>query len=278
MKLVRTLGTAAFIVLAALALGGWASVEAQTGVDYDADDDGLIEISYLEQLDALRWDPQGWGNGYGDAEAYESAFPNAAFDMGCPAPDYCKGYELTRSLDFTSAESYATETVNTNWTDGDGWTPIGGSDKWTENFDGVFEGNGHTIANLFIDRDDRGVGLFGETGYSSDIRGISLTSVDVTAGGRVVGALVGRSNGRISGSYATGSVSGTERVGVLLGENAGEMSETHAGGRSVGRQGCGWSGRIQRWAYRQKLRNERCVSKHVWCWWTVRRQFRSDIR
>ena len=127
MKIVQTLVIAAVVAWVALALGGWASVEAQAGVDYDTDDDGLIEITYLEQLDAIRWDPQGWGDGFGDVEAYKSAFPNAAFDMGCPEPDYCKGYELARSLDFMSAVSFATETVNTNWTDGNGWTPIGGS-------------------------------------------------------------------------------------------------------------------------------------------------------
>ena len=30
-------------------------VGAQSPVDYDADDDGLIEIEWLEQLDAMRW-------------------------------------------------------------------------------------------------------------------------------------------------------------------------------------------------------------------------------
>ena len=237
MKIMRALSIAAVIAWAALALGGGASAEAQTGIDYDADDDGLIEISYLEQLDALRWDPQGWGEGFDDVEAYKLAFPNAAFDMGCPEPDYCRGYELTRSLDFTTAESYAAETMNTSWIDGDGWTPIGES-EWTENFNGVFEGNGHTIANLFIESDENGVGLFGETGEWSDIRGIGLTSVDVT-GSNFVGALVGRSTGRISESYAAGRVSGIKRVGVLLGENAGEMSETYAGGVASGDKAVG---------------------------------------
>ena len=237
MKTMRALSILAVVAWVSLALGGGASAEAQTGIDYDADDDGLIEISYLEQLNALRWDPQGWGEGFGDVEAYKLAFPNAAFDMGCPEPDYCRGYELTRSLDFTTADSYAAETTHTSWTDGDGWTPIGGS-EWTEDFNGVFEGNGHTIADLFIESDENGVGLFAETDEWSDIRGIGLTSVDVT-GSKFVGALVGRSTGRISKSYAVGSVSGTERVGVLLGENAGEMSETYAGGVASGDRAVG---------------------------------------
>ena len=56
----------ALIVLAAALLPagfiGGESVSAQTVVDYDSDDDGLIEITYLEQLDAMRWDP--FGRGY----------------------------------------------------------------------------------------------------------------------------------------------------------------------------------------------------------------------
>lgn len=36
-------------------------MSAQAGVDYDADDDGLIEIKWLEQLDVVRWDLNGDG-------------------------------------------------------------------------------------------------------------------------------------------------------------------------------------------------------------------------
>ena len=35
-------------------LAGMNGVGAQSAVDYDADDDGLIEIEWLEQLDAVR--------------------------------------------------------------------------------------------------------------------------------------------------------------------------------------------------------------------------------
>ena len=51
-------------IAAALVLGAMAgldSVGAQGAVDYDADDDGLIEIEWLEQLDAVRWDLDGGG-------------------------------------------------------------------------------------------------------------------------------------------------------------------------------------------------------------------------
>ena len=35
---------------------------AQTTTDYDADDDGLIDINNLDQLNAIRWDLDGNGD------------------------------------------------------------------------------------------------------------------------------------------------------------------------------------------------------------------------
>ena len=43
------------------AMAGLNDVGAQSAVDYDTDDDGLIEIEWLEQLDAVRWDLDGDG-------------------------------------------------------------------------------------------------------------------------------------------------------------------------------------------------------------------------
>ena len=56
-------------------------------IDYDTDDDGLIEISSLAQLDAVRHDLDGDGTPSTDGEtAYAEAFPDAASGMGCPPP------------------------------------------------------------------------------------------------------------------------------------------------------------------------------------------------
>jgi hypothetical protein len=107
-------------------------------IDYDADDDGLIEISKLEQLDAVRFDL----NGDGDADsssndaAYAAAFPNPVANpgigsgaLGCSAtgsPSACAGYELTADLDFNDDASYANAGANkAGWTTGAGWQPVG---------------------------------------------------------------------------------------------------------------------------------------------------------
>ena len=71
-----------------VAVGAWvglsAPVQAQAvTADYDADDDGLIEVSTLLQLQAIGKDLD--GDEVKDVEDadYSSAFPNPATDMGC---------------------------------------------------------------------------------------------------------------------------------------------------------------------------------------------------
>ena len=201
---------------------------------YDADGDGFIEVSNLEQLNAIRHDLD--GNGRPDSnsggEAYADAFPVAATEVVC---NNCNGYELTRSLDFRDSGSYASGAVDAAWISGIGWLPIGLSHN---QFDTTFDGNGHTISNLYINRttileNPGAVGLFGFTGSSSVIREVGLVDVDVTGDDRA-GGLAGYSRGTVSASYATGSVSGDWYVGGLAGRNSGTVSASYATGSVSG--------------------------------------------
>ena len=213
-QILRTTFAALTVALLFTMNAGLNVAVAQSPIDYDADDDGLIEIGWLEQLDAVRWDLDGDGfaDDGGNAERYFAAFPDAAEYMGCT--DHCHGYELARDLDFKSAGSYASGAVNGKWTGGNGWLPIGVNGS----FDASFDGNRHTIANLYINRsrDNQpdAVGLF----YISHgiIDNIGLVNVDIS-GTNFVGGLVGDNGGIINSSYATGSVSGTENTGGLVG-------------------------------------------------------------
>ncbi len=66
-----------------------------SGLIYDDDGNGLIEISTLAQLQASRWDSNGDGrtdDPFRQRE-YDRAFPNAAPNMGCATR--CHGYQLT---------------------------------------------------------------------------------------------------------------------------------------------------------------------------------------
>ena len=202
--------------------------EQHPPTDYDTDDDNLIEVSTLEQLNAMRWDTNGNGaaDDTNDADDYAAAFPDAPSGMGCPAG--CQGYELAADLDFDDAGSYASGETNDDWTTGTGWDPIGDNSSSAE-FRTTFDGNGHTISNLFIDGgDDDVVGLFGRIGGQSTIRNVGLLDVDVTADNEV-GGLVGRSYGYIRYSYVTGSVEGDDKIGGLVGRHRTSSSNTTDG-------------------------------------------------
>ncbi len=185
-------------------------VAAQT--DYDSDDDGLIEITTLEQLDAIRFDFDGDGVPGESTPTYAEAFPDAAdnmVQMGCPG-GICSGYELMNDLDFDDPTSYAASTANTAWTSDAGWPAIGNA---TDSFSATFNGNGHTIANLHIDDSTRLQGLFGYV--SGTVSNIGVTgAASVFTGGGVAGLL---RDGTVERSYSTVSVNGDSSVGSLLG-------------------------------------------------------------
>ena len=176
---------------------------------YDTDRDGLIGVFNLEQLNAIRYDLDGDGRADDrrNPEAYVDAYPDASCNG-------CNGYELARPLDFDDPGSYASGTVNPEWTTGDGWLPIGitGSP-----FQATFKGNGYTISNLYIHRSGVDTGLFGYT--DGVIRNVGLVDADVT-GAETVGGLAGlNAGGTIMASYVTGRVTGQVRVGGLIGVN-----------------------------------------------------------
>ena len=167
-------------------------------IDYDADNDGLIEITKLEQLNAMRWDLNGDGDAdsAGNDSAYAAAFPGPVADagagdgaLGCSdtqgntAP--CTGYELKADLDFNDDASYADSSSNrAGWTTSTGWAPVGGN---SNPFAATFDGNGHAISQLFIARSSTDyVGLFGHTDSSGAlIRNLGLKAVNVTGNDRV---------------------------------------------------------------------------------------------
>ncbi|MGN5520159.1 YDG domain-containing protein, partial [Halopseudomonas sp. Lyrl_26] len=98
-------------------------------------------------------------------------------------------------------------------------------------FTGTFDGLGHVISDLFIDRGTTNyVGLFGHTDTAT-LRHVGLENSDIT-GQSGVGGLVGfQRDGTISQSYATGVVTGHEWVGSLVGlQNDASISQSYAAG------------------------------------------------
>jgi hypothetical protein len=143
------------------------------------------------------------------------------YDLDAVRNNLVGNYVLMEDLDDTTDgyDELVGETV-----DNKGWQPIGAEGNA---FKGTFDGNGHTISDLFIDRpDEEEVGLFGRI-QEGLVKNVGLESVDVT-GKRFVGALVGYSwKGTLdsdirppgSKTYSRGIVTGEENVGGLVGNN-----------------------------------------------------------
>ena len=225
-----------------------AAVPAQASVDYDSDNDNLIEISGHAQLNVIRYDLDGNGSptsGAG-ATAYNTAFPNAASGMGCAAT--CIGYELTDDINLDTDGNGSWTTADTYWNGGAGWNPIGGFST-SERYTAVLNGNGFAITNLFISlaSDTEPVGLFMFVGLGARVESLRVTTVgtgvtgnnnvgilagynvgeivavsttgSVTASGSYAGGLFGQqtANGTIHSSYSNASVTGQANVGGLVG-------------------------------------------------------------
>ena len=93
-------------------------VTAPNRIDYDPDDDGLIEVTNLAQLDALRYDLEidGVADDASDWLTFYTAFPKGAPSLGCS--NGCLGYELTADLDFDTNGSGGADAGDTYWNGG----------------------------------------------------------------------------------------------------------------------------------------------------------------
>ena len=233
------------------------------GDSIDNDGNGLIEISTLRQLHNMRYNLKG--------TSYKDNSNATGNTSGCPN-SVCRGYELTRDLDFDQdkdGSTWSTSDADNNGTieytldagdnaepyfvvdpDGSGgWKSIGTRDI---PFQAVFEGNGNTIKNLAMRSNLQYLGMFGAIGASADISisnlGLVANLADYTGASNsaiYIGGLVGRQEeGSITDSYTTGAVAGGagegDRVGGLVGwQNGGSITASYATGAVAGGDGEG---------------------------------------
>jgi hypothetical protein len=202
------------------------NASAESGrIDYDIDDDGLIEINDLQDLNEIRNHLNGTAL-YGES-------------TGCPE-DGCAGFELTTDLDFDTNQDGVIDENDTYWNGGLGWAPIGNSSDTaliTE-----LNGNGHLIRNLYINRPTTDyIGLFGYI-YEDNakIHKIGLTgSLMRIVGDDRVGAIAGfvTSGASIEQSFNTGKVTGDFYVGGIVGYlNSATATHNFSTGDVSGRQ------------------------------------------
>ena len=172
----------------------------------DSDSNGLIEIYTLEDLDNVRFNLAGTSRKTSQSDTVWRT-------AGCPSIVGCRGYELKANIDF-SATKWASNCTGSCVSGG--WIPIGTD---STPFTATFDGKGFEIRNLYINRSQDYIGLFGyASGTSTLIKSIGVVNAYVK-GNNGVGGLVGyQYSGSITNSYVSSSVmNGGEYTGGLVG-------------------------------------------------------------
>ena len=219
--------------------------------DVDDNGNGLIEIHNLDMFDHIRHNLAGTSyktsssasdNRTGAPEAETDDCTTATVDGGKSL--YLCGYELTTDLDFAIAGSYAGDSVNDNWRPLDSSShAIAAKDAVNAGFDGItdfagtFDGNGHSISNLYSRGGGAKVGLFRSITADATIRSLGVVDANLyarTSGGNnsdLNGTLVGQNNGGlIIASYAKGGSVNNFKGGSggLVGNNKGNIIACYA--------------------------------------------------
>ncbi len=217
--------------------------------DIDDDGNGLIEISSLDMLNHIRYNL--FGTSYVD-----NTSGNLGTSSGCGGKNgiiSCRGYELTRDLDFNDSGSYDIDSDNQRlWCPGrgtltdvnecnnrlaEGWRPIGSRLSFNTEFNTIFDGRNYSITNLYIRRGDFEIGLFGVNNLNAQIRNIGLKNANVYAtsdNNLNVGGLLGlnQAGGVVTGSYSLNGLingnDGDDRIGMLVGDNRGTVTNSYS--------------------------------------------------
>ena len=231
--------------------------------DVDDDNDGLIEIGFLEDLDKIRLDLNGdgthndGGSGHIGAMGAPTSEQAACDDGNGGTTRLLCGYELARNLDFDEVASYRDATTNMPlWAANNadrsmatnvGWQPLAHDTNVLSGYQGdplgaVVEGNGNTIANLYIRRSSEDyVALIGAMSGAGVVRNLGLTDLFIV-GKAYVGGLIGRNRtGTVSASWSGGSITGSGNyVGGLIGYNtSGTISANRSASSVMGNDDVG---------------------------------------
>ncbi len=199
------------------------------GSKADHDEDGLIEIYTAEMLNNIRNNLA--GTGY-KIKTPDDGHGTAGNNSGCRVTNgvaLCHGYELTANIDLLSLLDTGgddgidtTEVSIDKNTDGDkddageritvidismdtSWIPIGAVGDGNR-FTGTFDGNNHTIANVWVNSSTEDAGLFGVVDGGM-IRNVEIISGSIYADRATdfnfVGGLVGLVYGSLTISECT---------------------------------------------------------------------------
>ena len=192
-------------------------------IDYDLDDDGLIEVATPNQWRAIHYDlngdsvPESRNRPYHGANVpWTTGFPNAMPGAGCPPRDHdnnpstpelrrCVGYELTRDINLTG-----------------GSVVLGAiSQNSHHSYTARLVGNGFQLRGLHRRGSHHHNGAFGVVGYEGVVEGLGVVAPNFFGSfGDPDGGIVGRLEGKVLGSYVEGGGVGHGRSGGIAGRVA----------------------------------------------------------
>jgi hypothetical protein len=161
------------------------------------------------------------------------------YDLDAVRDNLAGNHKLMNNLNSTTP-GYA-ELASPTANGGKGWQPITAfvPHYGFTGFGGTFDGQGHEIRDLFINRpDENGVSLFFATLQDGVIKDLGVTNVTVT-GADYVGGLVGSNTGSVINSYSSGNVNGEYRVGGLAGCSGGTVFNSYSTGNVTGSSSVG---------------------------------------
>ncbi|WP_010417105.1 InlB B-repeat-containing protein [Anaerophaga thermohalophila] len=110
------------------------------------------------------------------------------------------------------------------YNEGNGWLPIG--DDYYNSFRGTFDGDGHTISNLYINRSIMNVGLFGLGQYAT-IENLNLTNINLTGSRRVGGIFAAHYYGTTRNCSVEGVIKAGDYGGGIAGRDMGTVSQCY---------------------------------------------------
>ena len=114
------------------------------------------------------------------------------------------------------------------WNGGAGFEPVGTN---TDRFNGILDGRGYSITDLYINRESSNQGLFGYMGPGGSIKNVIMIDVNITSWGSTGGLVGNNVHGVIHNSSVTGSVYGSSWYrGLLVGLNQGEIYDCYSMG------------------------------------------------
>lgn len=173
---------------------------------------------------------------YNPSLGYAAPTDYAAFFTGATPTSYMlvKDVNQLQSISTNLAGTYALSCdidagITSTWNGGQGFVPLGDDSLIpAQSFTGSFNGFGHTITGLYINRPaTQYVGMFGGCG-AAVIENVGMVNVNIT-GGFQTGGLVAHTGGTISKCFTTGTVTGTSNtVGGLVGLSAGTTVDSYS--------------------------------------------------